>query len=346
MGRRRDPIQRRDGDDSDWYGVVDWEPRSLVDRALAFTYSTLSRVGFVILAVGLLSWQLAAGESVATATDPLVVAFICLSVVPALALAAFLWYADVTALQPRLLVVTFLLGVAFVGVAGALNSIVGDALAAYVESHSVATPVALSLVFVLVVAPVEETVKLLAVHVYAYRSEGFDSVLSGAVYGAAAGLGFATVENVFFITEQVSDTGSLTAVDAGGAVATVRALVGPGHVIYSAFAGYYLGLARFNRRYAGPILLKGFLIAVGLHATYNILVSTDAVYLPGVIADVVGVSEIAGVFTFVLAYNGVLISLLVFKLSRYRAAYQETREGEAPESELTEFERGIEDESP
>ena len=74
-------------------------------------------------------------------------------------------------------------------------------------------------------------------------------------------------------------------------------------VIYSAFAGYYLGLARFNRRYAGPVVLKGLAIAVSLHALYNVLVSTEALHAPG---------------------------------------YRATRDDDPIGSELTEFERDVE----
>jgi RsiW-degrading membrane proteinase PrsW (M82 family) len=343
MSRRRDPVQRRDDGDVELHDVVEWEPRTVVDRAVFVVYSAATRgfrVVFVVFALALLGWQLAV-EAGPLLTDPVVVGFVVLSALPALALVAFVWYADVTtAAPPGLLAVTFLLGLLVVAVAGLLNSVLGGFLGEFLDRYLLAS-VATALVFVLVVAPVEEVVKLLAVHLYAYRSPAFDSVITGAVFGAAAGLGFATMENAFYIAQVVTD-GPTTAAANGGAITTVRALVGPGHVIYSAFAGYYLGLARFNRRYAGPVVFKGLAIAVSLHALYNVLVSTEALHAPGYLVDVFGFSSVAAVFTVVVAYNGVLTVLLLYKLSQYRAVYRATRDDDPIESELTEFERDVE----
>lgn len=41
----------------------------------------------------------------------------------------------------------------------------------------------------------EESVRLLAVRLYAYNDARFAAVIDGAVCGAIAGLGFATIEN-------------------------------------------------------------------------------------------------------------------------------------------------------
>jgi RsiW-degrading membrane proteinase PrsW (M82 family) len=343
MSRRRDPVQRRDDDGTDLQGVAAWEPRSLVDRLLYRVYTSLFRVVLVAVAAALLAWQLVDVTAGPILTDPVVLGFVVVSALPALVLAAYVWYDDATT-QPRrgLLVVTFVLGLLFVSFAGILNGVGGNAVIRLLDPLSVPESVVFAVLFTVVVAPVEEGIKLLAVRVYAYQSEGFETVISGAVYGAAAGLGFATMENAFIIADQVTETGNLTATATdGGVVTTVRAFVGPGHVIYSAFAGYYLGLARFNRKYAGPIVLKGLLIAVVLHAGYNTLTSTDALYVPGLVADISGLSETASVFTVVLAYNGVLVGVLIYKLSHYRAAYRNAHSDESQESELTEFERSV-----
>ncbi|MFB6192264.1 MAG: PrsW family intramembrane metalloprotease, partial [Haloarculaceae archaeon] len=210
-------------------------------------------------------------------------------------------------------------------------------------------------------APVEETVKLLAVRLLPYRDSSFDAVLDGAVYGAAAGLGFATIENALYITRNLGGGGgggegavaALGAVGlatvpglavglerligniigAGGGITAVRALAGPGHVIYSAFAGYYLGLAKFNPDRAGPIAVKGLLVAAFIHATYNTLVSV----VPGIVlAFVPGVSQLVVFFGFVVVYDGVFGLLLVRKIARYRRAYTAvTGDGDPDGTDIT-----------
>jgi RsiW-degrading membrane proteinase PrsW (M82 family) len=341
MSRRRDPVQQRDDGSLDLHGVAEWEPTSLLDRSVARLYGLLVS-GFRVAIVGLgalvLAAQFALGGLGALA-DPVVGAFVLLSAVPALGLAAYVWSADVGTAEPlRLLAVTFVLGLLLAGFAGILNDVVLRLFATGLVELDLLDPaagslppVALAAYFLFGVAPIEEAVKLLAVRLYAYRTPQFDAVIAGAVYGAAAGLGFATIENALYIST-VAEAGGASLADST-AIATQRALAGPGHVIYSAFAGYYLGLAKFNRDYAGPIVLKGLLIAVLLHGWYNVLVS----HLPELIADTVGFSPTAALFTFVIAYNGVFAAILVWKLSQYRAVYAETHTETRLASERTEF---------
>jgi RsiW-degrading membrane proteinase PrsW (M82 family) len=55
----------------------------------------------------------------------------------------------------------------------------------------------------LVTALIEESMKYLAVRAKAYQSPDFNEVMDGIVYGVAAGLGFATVENFFMCSDSV-----------------------------------------------------------------------------------------------------------------------------------------------
>ena len=341
--RRRDPVQRQADGKRDLQEVAEWEPRSFLDRLVYRVYAasaSVARAAVISLAALILLAQVVLGGFGAL-DEPVVGVFVLLSVVPALLLAGYIRYADITADEPlRLLVGTFVLGFLFAGFAGVLNSLLGGVLVGLlgepvfdlVGSVETTRSVLFAAFFLLVVAPVEEGVKLLAVRLSAYRTPQFDTVVDGAVYGAAAGLGFATIENALYITGVIGPTGG-DALVTGGAITTVRALAGPGHVIYSALAGYYLGLARFNREYAGAIVLKGLLIAVGAHALYNILASE----LPEVLAATFGLSTFGAFVGFVVVYDGLLVALLFRKLSRYRAAYRATRPQDTYASELTEF---------
>ena len=191
--------------------------------------------------------------------------------------------------------------------------------------------------FFLVVGPVEETVKLLAVRLYAFHSPRFGAVVDGVVYGAVAGLGFATIENAIYIggvTSEIADP--LNLVLTGGAITSVRALAGPGHVIYSAFAGYYLGLAKFNPDNAGPIVVKGLLIAALIHAVYNSLSSV----VPLIASELLNIPWFVAFLAFIIVYDGIFLLVLFRKLSRYRQAYHEAHDNgldDGHPAELTEF---------
>ena len=334
---RRDPIQSAGDESLDLQDIVEWRPRSRLDRAAVIVYHlliSLARSAIVLLALVILAAQVLLG-GLGAVSDPAIGTLTVLSAVPALALAVYVWRADVTTGEPLgLLVATFLLGVLFAGFAGIVNSLLEPV---FVEPAASLGVPALGMVamFFVVVGPVEEGVKLLAVRLYAFRDDRFDAVIDGAVYGAIAGLGFATIENTIYITSQTAADGGLQTLAAGGGIATVRALAGPGHVIYSAIAGYYLGLAKFNPDDAGPIVVKGLLIAAFVHGAYNVLVSI----VPFVVAEAFAIGPFVALVGFVIVYDGVLLGLLFRKFRAYRQAYLVTRPDPASsiDPERTEF---------
>ena len=328
MTSEQDPVQRAAGEDADLYDVATWEPRSALDRASAWLYGALgtgARALVVALAVLVVVAQFAAATGLVLVDRPVIGVYVLLSVVPALALAGYIWRADATRREPlELLVVTFALGFLFAGFAAILNSLFSGVFFGVAEaSPGLVAVLAPALFYFLVVGPVEETVKWLAVRLYAFRDDRFDAVVDGAVYGAMAGLGFATIENAVYVLREVvavaQTAGGQPATEIAFQVAAVRTFAGPGHVIYSAFAGYYLGLAKFNPDDAGPIVVKGLVVASLIHATYN-----TAVTNLGAVAEFVGLAQGVAFLAFVVAYDGVFFYVLYRKLSAYRTAYVET----------------------
>ncbi|MXV64494.1 PrsW family intramembrane metalloprotease [Natronorubrum sp. JWXQ-INN-674] len=331
MQRRNDSVERADEESRDLYDVSTWEPRSAVDLLAYSIYNGISYgLRAIVLAVAfVITLTLLVQPAVLVIDEPLLAAFFALSVVPAGLLAAFIWYTDITTSEPLgLLVVTFVLAVLFATFAAVVNSAFGPILQAIPVVGTV-------LFFYLIVGPVEEGVKLLAVRVFAYRSDTFDAVIDGTVYGAVAGLGFAAIENAIYISGTVAtaETGLFTAATG---IATVRALVGPGHVIFSAIAGYYLGLAKFNPEQAGPIVVKGLLIAAFVHGTYNVTVGI----IPDFVATTYPVSFGLAFVGYVIVFDLAVGYYLYRKIARYRRTYREVRDdtGTPPHPERTEFE--------
>ncbi|WP_324663652.1 PrsW family intramembrane metalloprotease [Haloarcula sediminis] len=332
--RPRDPVKRDADRSADLYEIADWEIRSVFDRLVYFLYYAgqwALRGLVILLALAILGVQIAFGSLGALGAQPLFAALAALSALPALVLAGYIYYADVTTQEPlTLLVGTFMLGVLFAGFAAILNTVLRGPVQFLGSGFGLVPFLGQIAFFFLIVGPVEESVKLLAVRLYAFRDDRFDAVIDGAVYGAMAGLGFATIENALYIvqnTEMV--TGTFQAISEGSGIAAVRALAGPGHVIYSAFAGYYLGLAKFNPDDAGPIVLKGLLIAAVIHAGYNTLSGP----VTGVLSAVYGVNQFVAFIGFVVVYDGVFILVLLRKLDAYRQAYNQAQAGEKPNSE-------------
>jgi len=348
MSSGRDPVQQAAGEERDLYEVSSWEPRSRIDRfvvridggvrriAQLLLYATAALIGLSVIALSL--WVLLAEFRVGNlnaVTDPVVTALVALSVVPALALAGYVWRTDVTTGEPiGLLAVTFLLIVLLAGFVAVLNELGGLALGVREGAFGLGT----ILFYYLVVGPVEETAKLLAVRLHAYRSDRFDAVIDGAVYGAVAGLGFATIENALYITRALEPaTTALGTIAAADGITAARALAGPGHVIYSGVAGFYLGLAKFNREYAVPLVLKGLLIAAVLHGTYNV----GASIVPGLVYQSTSLSPLGATMAFVVPFDALAGYYLYRKIRNYRDTYRaveaERWDDRAPLPELTEF---------
>ena len=336
MPSEEDPIASRADDDRDLYDVATWEERTSLDGLSVALYWFLTRsakAGVVLVALaGLLA--ILGSFGLGLLFDPAIAILLGLSVIPALGLAAYVYVSDATTAEPlSLLMATFLLSILTATFAAILNS----------ELRPFFRPFGfpgLILFFFVVVGPIEESVKLLAVRLYAYTDARFDAVIDGAVYGAIAGLGFVVIENFVYIAQNV-DMAELTvgvaALGAGDGIAALRALAGPGHVVYSAFAGYYLGLAKFNPENRGPIIVKGLVLAAAIHALYNTLVGP----VTGIASGLFGLPQLAALFGFVVVFQGAFGYLLLRKIWRYRDAYLETRDAVGPdvEPELTEFEQ-------
>ena len=318
MSDRRDPVESAADDSWDLYDVATWEERTSVDGAAVALFWVLTRTAKWIVVLAALGFLVAIGGLTAL-TEPAVGLLTLLSVIPALGLTAYVYWSDVTTREPlSLLVTTFVLSVLFATFAAIVNTVARG----FFEPLGA---VGLVLFYFLIVGPGEETVKLMAVRLYAYTDNRFDSVVDGAVYGAIAGLGFATIENSLYIVSNLEETGELAglslgfgAIAAGGDIAAIRALAGPGHVIYSAIAGYYLGLAKFNPENRGPIIVKGLLIAAVIHATYNSTVGIGS----GIIAAVSGLPPLAAFFVFIVIFDGIFGLYLLRKIWNYRAVYQ------------------------
>ncbi|MGM0605337.1 MAG: PrsW family intramembrane metalloprotease, partial [Halobacteriota archaeon] len=301
MADRRDPIESFADDSRDLYDVATWEERTSIDGLAVALYWALTRTVkvFVVVIAFLILVSIFATVGISTVLNPALGVLTFLSVVPAFGLAAYVYYSDVTTKEPlSLLVATFLLSI----LTATFAAIVNSELSGFFDPFG---SLGMVLFFFLVVGPGEEAVKLLAVRLYAYTDHRFDAVIDGAVYGAIAGLGFAFIENALYIIRNLEETGMLTdlsfgigAVAAGGEITAIRAFAGPGHVIYSAFAGYYLGLAKFNPDDRGPIVIKGLLIAAVIHATYNSTVGIAT----GFIATVTGLPGFSAFLIYAVAF--------------------------------------------
>jgi hypothetical protein len=104
----QDPVEAADSE-RDLYGISTWERRSLLDSASVAVYWLAVRAGQVLLVLLALSIFVAVG-GLSMLREPSIGVLTILSALPALVLAGYVWYSDVTTNEPlSLLAATFIL---------------------------------------------------------------------------------------------------------------------------------------------------------------------------------------------------------------------------------------------
>jgi RsiW-degrading membrane proteinase PrsW (M82 family) len=158
-----------------------------------------------------------------------------------------------------------------------------------------------------IVAPiVEESAKAIALlFVFFALRHHFDDILDGIIFGALVGVGFAWIEDIFYLFGAASEGG----VEAMGFVFVLRVFVfGLNHAFFTALTGLGFGIAKVVRScwLGGLAVLFFFAAAVGAHFLHNALVS---------------VGGEAGVVVSFLVHWGALLALLLVVISMWFAEW-------------------------
>jgi RsiW-degrading membrane proteinase PrsW (M82 family) len=162
----------------------------------------------------------------------------------------------------RLIAFTFVVGMAF----GFFTVGIENIFTGWMNGIGVAT---LSVLSLLGLALIEETMKFAAAHFALDRDPEFRVPVDAMIYMVVAALGFATIENIGAISGLSTAGPLLPAVFQTVSLRFIGATLL--HTLSSAVVGYYwaLGLTRHQvKRY----LLIGLPLAALLHATFNYLI--------------------------------------------------------------------------
>jgi RsiW-degrading membrane proteinase PrsW (M82 family) len=220
---------------------------------------------------------------------------------PVVALLFFFWVKDRYERDP----LKYLLITLGAGVVSAIPVVVVEMLWV-LPSYEISALTTGELAFVTFVAVglTEEFFKALAFFIPVYWSKHFNEPYDGIMYGVAAALGFAGIENVMYVLM------------GGVPAAFIRAITAvPAHAMFGLFIGYFAGRAKFaKRKWVKPFLiLTGFLIAVFLHGLYDLIAMWPYHHL-------------AWLWLFPLLAVMVVVSLLLIRNARNRSPFKPAKD--------------------
>lgn len=119
----------------------------------------------------------------------------------------------------------------------------------------------------------EEFFKFSALYLLFWRNRNFNERYDGIVYAVSISLGFAAIENIFYVYQGSYHVGLVRAFTAV-----------PGHTLFGVLMGYYLGLARFIPVRRNEFLAKSLVVPFLFHGAYDfMLLSGHPVLLIGFI---------------------------------------------------------------
>jgi protease PrsW len=184
-----------------------------------------------------------------------------LAIAPGIFILFYIYNKDKYEPEPKgLIITTFFFGVAAAIPAGLLEAAFQGGTGIPLEGNIVGA----FLGSFLIVAPVEEVAKFLAVRIKAYNSASFNEVMDGIVYSVAAALGFATIENIFYVYQYGFATGIFRAVFSV-----------PMHALCGGIIGYYLGMKKMHMAENKYYIFAGLLIAILFHGAYDFVLFSD-----------------------------------------------------------------------
>lgn len=189
------------------------------------------------------------------------------AVVPAVILMVYIYKKDTLEKEPTKLLGTLVL----FGVVSTVPAVIIEAVGSAVVGSIFYTDgfgYALIMNFI-IISGAEEGAKFFFLKRKSWRSPDFNCQFDGVVYAVFVSLGFALLENVFYVLQY------------GFTTAIARALLSvPGHACFGVFMGAFYGMAKRCENSGYPQSCKNFLrrsviVPILLHGVYDFIATTD-----------------------------------------------------------------------
>jgi len=188
---------------------------------------------------------------------------VLISLAPGIAIAWYVYNKDRWDKEPsKLIFWSFFLGV-IISFPTAIIELIVESLNLFKINKDL---VSLFLYCLLGIAIIEEGAKYYVIYKYIYPKDEFNEPFDGIVYSVMVGMGFASIENLFYVISE------------GYWVGITRAFLAvPAHFVFALFMGYAFGLAKLG---IDPVryLLQALFYPVFWHALYDFLILTRKWY--------------------------------------------------------------------
>ena len=218
---------------------------------------------------------------------------LALAVAPGLAIAIFIYWKDKFEKEPkRLLIISFILGMVSI-----LPAILLEGAGQMLGFNGSGSMITTAVYAFIVVGLSEEGSKFFFLRIYPYRQKDFNEPFDGITYAVMVSMGFATVENIFYVFE----------FGPGNALIRMFTAV-PAHATFGVIMGYYVGLAKFSRNPAANFFRALFFAAL-MHGAYDFFL-------------MVGNVPLMASGALISLYLGVRYSLRAIKLHQQQSPFQ------------------------
>lgn len=216
-----------------------------------------------------------------------------LAIIPVIALLIFIYVKDKNEKEP----IGLLIGIFFAGLATCITALIGEAIGSAILDAIFSYESALkAFIFaMLVVGPVEEMGKYLALRLITWKSKHFNYSYDAIVYAVFSSLGFAAIENVGYVF-----TGGI-----GTAFLRMFTSI-PGHACFAVFMGYFYSKAKYasltnNKKDYSKYNALSMIIPIIIHGLY------DAILLMARTTDEDAIQGLAA-----LVWLGLVVALFIF----------------------------------
>ena len=178
-----------------------------------------------------------------------------LAMAPGIAICMFIYFKDKYNREPLgLLMLSF-----FMGVLAILPAVIFQIAFIKPVERIMGEGIYYTAVFsYLIVALGEEGSKLLALRLVPFRRKAFDDPFDGIVYAVMVSMGFATLENIMYVTNHGIGTGILR-----------MFLSVPAHATFGVLMGYHIGLAKFDPANRKRHMILAIFWPVFFHGTFD-----------------------------------------------------------------------------